>query len=84
MAWVRSLKPSLHGSRGTVAWGMRLYRLERLSCGPSAKMDGATARIGSSDKGRSERSTGERGAKRNASCMVVRPTKRGLLRTPDS
>src|SRR3546814_14752378 len=36
-------------------------------------MEGATARIWSSDKGRSERSTGEREAKRDVSCMVVSP-----------
>src|SRR3546814_20460174 len=36
-------------------------------------MEGATARIWSSDKGRSERSTGEREAKRDVSCMVDSP-----------
>ena len=45
-------------------------------------MDGATARIWSSDKGRSERSTGEREAKRDASCMAFLLTKKkGLLFT---
>src|SRR5690554_7308779 len=39
-------------------------------------MDGATARIWSSDKGRSERSTGEREAKRDASCMAFLLTKK--------
>ncbi|GAD22491.1 predicted transcriptional regulator, partial [Acidovorax sp. MR-S7] len=42
-------------------------------------MDGATARIWSSDKGRSERSTGEREAKRDASCMAFLLTKKKAL-----
>ena len=43
--------------------GCRLYRSERLSCGASAKMDGATRRIWSSDSGnRSDRSVGGMGS----------------------
>src|SRR3546814_18027414 len=38
-------------------------------------MEGSTARMWSSDKGRCELSTGEREAKRDVSCMVVSPDK---------
>src|SRR3546814_5631779 len=72
---MKGSKPSPRSSCSTVAGGMELYRSERRSGGASAKMEGATARIWSSDKGRSERSTGEREAKRDVSCMVVSPDK---------
>ena len=66
-----------HGRGGDVAVPLRAAFVRA-----SAKMDGATARIWSSDKGRSERSTGEREAKRDASCMAFLLTKKkGLLFT---
>ena len=50
-----------------------------------AKMDGATALICSSDKGCSERSTGDCSAKRDASCMVFLQIKLAVEKpSPDS